>query len=112
MMSENQNNRAEILLAKEEYKQWREQLGQLQTDKERQEFAVRLHQMLAKKDEKTLTAGLVALREYAHDIRLEAERLAKPDAVVQLQVFPKSESEKALLLDFLERKGIPFKVAA
>lgn len=98
------------MTAKQEIKDWRKEFSGMKTEVEREEFKKKLHDSLSERDEESLTAGLFALKEFAREVRLEAEKDAKP--ATKFQVFPTSNKDWEFLRDLLDRMNIPYKVSA
>ncbi len=99
------------MTATQEINKWRQDFSQLNTDAEREAFKEKMYASLAKKDEKGLTEGLLALKETAHKIRVEAENKIKKKKAASIQVFPASEKDIEMLEALLMRLDIPFRIS-
>ena len=64
------------MTTKQELKAWSKKFSGVKTEVEREEFKKNLHASLSKRDEASLTAGLFAVKEFAREVCLEAEKKA------------------------------------
>ncbi len=89
-----------------EIKAWRKEFSSMKTEGEREEFKRKLHAALAKHNETELASGLVALKDFAQEVRLNAEKNASP--ALTFQVFPSNKKDIEFLSALLERMNIRY----
>ena len=75
------------MTTKQELKAWSKKFSGVKTEVEREEFKKNLHASLSKRDEASLTAGLFAVKEFAREVRLEAEKKQNP--LPRFRFFPR-----------------------
>ena len=90
----------------QEIKAWRKSFSSMKTEGERAEFKRKLHATLAERNEAELATGLVALRDFAKEVRLNAEKNASP--ALTFQVFPSNKQDIEFLSALLERMNIRY----
>lgn len=98
------------MTTKQELKAWSKKFSGVKTEVEREEFKKNLHASLSKRDEASLTAGLFAVKEFAREVRLEAEK--KAESAAPFQVFPTTNEDGEFLRGLLDRMKIPYKISA
>lgn len=100
------------MTAKEEINKWKEEYLKLNSDTEKEAFKNKMYASLSNKKSEELAEGLIALKETARDIRLEAEGKIMKNKTGSIQVFPSSEKDKEMLEALLVRMNIPYKISA